>query len=109
MKHMFFFILSLLTLTASAQDYKKSNETTYVEVIDSTKTTKKSSSIETDFIWIDKDGKSHTIWLSKNGRAFIKSVSKKSGKEYPKYLSEELSREICKKLNRTYIVNPNKL
>lgn len=109
MKYMFFFLLSLLTLATNAQEYKKSNETTYVEVIDSTKTAKKSSAIQTEFIWKDKDGVSYPIFLSKNGRAFVKKVSKKTEKTYPKYLSEELSREICKKLNHTYVVNPNKL
>lgn len=104
---MFFFILSLLALTANAQDYKQLNDSTFVEVASSPLS--KSSAIQTDFVWKDKDGKSYPIFLSKNGRAFVKKVSKKTGKTYNNYLSEELSREICKKLNRTYVVNPNKL
>jgi len=36
---------------------------------------------------IDSDGNKHDVYISKNGKLFIKMVSKKTNKEYNKYLN----------------------
>ena len=55
-----------------------------------------------------KEGKSHKIYLSKNGRAFVKVTSKKTGNEYNKYLNEEISIKLSKEYNITYIPKQKK-
>lgn len=102
MKKIILFVLFLVfasTAHTFAQDYTREGKT-----FTATKSASgaKSSSVETSFIYVDTDGKSYTIWLSKNGHAFIKRVSK-SGKSYNKYLSEELSREVCKEMGVNYV------
>lgn len=69
----------------------------------SNKASGKSGAIKTDYTYQDVDGKTYDVYLSKNGRAFIKRVSQKSGKEYNKYLDEQLSRDLCKELGITYV------
>lgn len=59
-------------------------------------------SIETKYSYQDTDGKTYTIWLSKNGHAYILKTSKKTGNEYKKYLGEEISRTICTELGVEY-------
>lgn len=46
-------------------------------------------------------GLKYTIHLSKNGRAYIIRTSK-NGNTYKQYLGEEISRDICKRMGRTY-------
>lgn len=58
--------------------------------------------VKTEYSYTDTDGRTYEIWLSKNGRAYIKRVSAKTNKEYKKYLGEEISRQICKELGREY-------
>lgn len=36
---------------------------------------------------IDSDGNKHDVYISKNGKLFIKMVSKKTNREYNKYLN----------------------
>ena len=43
---------------------------------------------KTEFTYTDSKGVTDTIYLSKNGTAFILKVSKKTGKVYRKYLKE---------------------
>lgn len=53
---------------------------------------KKSSSTEketkTTYIFKDAKGVEYPIYLSSTGKAFIKKVSKKTGKEYKQYIPE---------------------
>ena len=42
----------------------------------------------TEYTYVDSKGKSYQVFLSASGKAFIKKVSKKSGKEYKQYLPE---------------------
>ncbi len=56
----------------------------------------------TAYTYTTNDGKKYPIYLSKNGRAFIYRISK-AGNEYKQYLGEEISRQICKETNTTYV------
>lgn len=66
-----------------AETVKSGNKFTQV-------TNKKSSNKETktEYIYEDSKGVKYPIWLSSTGKAFIKKVSKKTGKEYKQYLPE---------------------
>ena len=103
------FISAVLFITAlsgvSAQDNNKSNNVTREGKTFTAQGSKKSKgeSTKTEYSYTDTDGKTYEVWLSKNGRAYIKRVSAKTGKEYSKYLGEEISRHICKELGREYI------
>ena len=77
-------LLALCSVTCKAQNVRKQGNT-FIEQCDSTK---KSTVYETDFVYVDKDGKAYPIYLSKTGSAFIIKVSKKSGKKYRKYLPD---------------------
>ena len=87
--------------TVSAQNYTQKG-TVFVENT-SNSTSKRGKAIETKYTWQDKEGKSHKIYLSKNGRAFVKVTSKKTGNEYNKYLNEEISIKLSKEYNITYV------
>lgn len=54
------------------------------------------SKIPTEYTFKSKDGKIYTVYLSKNGNAYIIMTSKKSGKQYRRYLPE-LSNKIMQK------------
>lgn len=89
------FVISLFVMLAIpvfAQDYTKQSEKVYVAKQKSSK----SEPILTDYSWIDSDGKKYPIYLTEKS-CFIKKISKKSGKEYRKYLSKDLFKEITKK------------
>lgn len=66
-----------------AQNVKR-NGNTFVEQSDSAK----SEATKTKYLYTDKKGVTDTVYLSKNGNAFIWKISKKTGKRYPKYLPE---------------------
>lgn len=92
--------------TIFAQNYTQKG-TTFIENT-SNSTSKRGKSIETMYTWQDKEGKSHKIYLSKNGRAFVKVTSKRTGNEYNKYLDEEISIKLSKEYNITYIPKKSK-
>ena len=105
------FIILIITIfcaftTVSAQNYTQKG-TTFIENT-SNSTSKRGKSIETKYTWQDKEGKSHKIYLSKNGKAFVKVTSKKTGNEYNKYLDEEISIKLSKEYNITYIPKQKK-
>ena len=43
---------------------------------------------KTQYVYTDSKGNSYPVWLSSSGKAFIKKVSKKTGKEYRQYVPE---------------------
>ena len=43
---------------------------------------------KTQYTYTTKDGEVYPVYLSAKGKAFIKRVSKKTGKEYKQYLPE---------------------
>ena len=57
---------------------------------------------KTGFTFTDKDGKVYDIYVGKTGSCYILKTSKKTGKEWKKYLGEEISAQICKELGITY-------
>ena len=88
----------MLSLTTYAQDYRFDDN-------------KSSKWEQTDFTYLNTDGKVYPILINKeNGRCAIEVTrvsgpkSKTPGKEYKtkKYLSEEQSKDICMKRGRTY-------
>ena len=87
--------------TVSAQNYTQKG-TTFIENT-SNSTSKRGKSIETKYTWQDKEGKSHKIYLSKNGKAFVKVTSKKTGNKYNKYLDEKIALKLSKEYNITYV------
>ena len=108
MKTLITFILTIFCTftTVFAQNYTQKG-TTFIENT-SNSTSKRGKSIETKYTWKDKEGKSHKIYLSKNGRAFVKVTSKKTGNEYNKYLDEEISIKLSKEYNITYVPKKSK-
>ena len=105
------FITLIITIfcaftTVSAQNYTQKG-TTFIENT-SNSTSKRGKSIETKYTWQDKEGKSHKIYLSKNGKAFVKVTSKKTGNEYNKYLDEEIALKLSKEYNITYVSKKSK-
>lgn len=92
--------------TVSAQNYTQKG-TTFIENTPNS-ASKRGQSIETKYTWQDKEGKSHKIYLSKSGKAFVKVTSKKTGNEYNKYLDEEISIKLSKEYNITYIPKKKK-
>lgn len=57
-------------------------------VYESVKTERKTEAIKTEHIFRDSKGDTYPIYQSKNGKYFVKRVSKKTGKEYNYYLTE---------------------
>ena len=88
----------------NAQNYTQKG-TTFIQNESTSK--KKSSAIETKYTWQDSKGNTYPIYLSKNGKAFVKMISKKTGKEYHKYLDEEISIKLCKVYNVEYKTTQN--
>ena len=78
-------VLAMMAGTIFPQEVKREG-TTFVEVA-STKVNL-TNATKTKYTYKAKDGKEYPIYLSKNGKAFIVRVSKKSGKEYRQYLPE---------------------
>lgn len=99
------FIAAFSGLNAHDNNKSNNNVTREGKTFIALSSAKKSNgeSVKTEYSYTDTDGKTYEIWLSKNGRAYIKRVSAKTDKEYKKYLSEEISRQICKELGKEYI------
>ena len=87
MKKIFFCIVMALAITmgANAQSVQR-NGNNFTQVTTTTK--KAGSETKTKYTYTDKNGKVYPVYLSASGKAFIKRVSAKSGKEYKQYLPE---------------------
>ena len=88
MKKLFISVVLALMVGAPvfAQSEIKREGTTFVEV-QSDKVSLKNCT-KTNYTYKTKDGKEYPIYLSKNGKAFIVRVSKKTGREYKQYLPQ---------------------
>lgn len=98
-----FILLILIVLgvnNSNAQGYTRVGNTFTLSTGGQSKA--KGLTVSTKFKVKDSDGKEYTINVSSNGSAFIKKTSKKTGKEYRKYLGEELSQTICKEIKISY-------
>lgn len=49
---------------------------------------------KTDSVYIDKDGNKFPIYKSAKGKLYVIKVSKKSGKEYRKYITTEKTEDF---------------
>ena len=85
------------TIGAVAQNYKRVGNKFVYEGGSS-----KAEPEKTEFTVI-KQGVEYPVYITANGRCFILKVSKNTGKEYKQYLGEDISRDICKELNREYV------
>jgi hypothetical protein len=74
----------MFSMTCGAQNVVQNGKTFIVQESDSSS---KGKATKTEYTYQDKTG-TYPIYLSANGSAFIFKVSKKSGKEYRKYLPE---------------------
>lgn len=92
MKHFITLLVCVLTLAiipikGEAQNCVLKGKT--FEQVDSPKTSKqKDMGTKTPYTFKAKDGKEYPIYISKQGKAFIWRVSKKTGKQYKQYLPE---------------------
>lgn len=88
-----------LSATISAQNYTREGNTFIPSTGERTRT---DNVITTDFKVKESDGKEYVVYCSKStGACFIKKISR-NGKEYRKYLGEEVSKEVCKEINVEY-------
>lgn len=90
-------MLCALNNSICAQDFVISGNT--YESVKSTSSVV--NEITTPYTFKIKDVE-YPIFLSKNGCAYIKRISAKSGQEYKQYLSAEISKNICAKMNIEY-------
>lgn len=86
MKRFIIYILMVLSfsIVTNAQNVQREGNTfTQVGI-------KKSGTPETktSYTFKDSKGNAYTIYLSSSGKAYIKKISKKSGKEYKQYVPE---------------------
>lgn len=108
-------IIVLLAIAAIGQVNGKDNATDKVFTIDGKVYSMKESATKkekvttiTDYYYKHSDGVEHQIILSSNGHAYIMLTSKSTGKEYRKYLGEEISRDLCEKCGIEYKATPKK-
>lgn len=86
MKKMFICIMMMLCLgvnNSSSQTIQREGNT-FTQVT----TKKESKETLTEYVYKDSKGVEYPIYLSSSGKAFIKKVSKKTGKEYKQYVPE---------------------
>ena len=102
MKYIITLLVALSMSVASYAGVVRHGDTFVVE------TTSVNQDTKTKYTWQDKEGKSHKIYLSKNGKAFVKVTSKKTGNEYNKYLDEKISIKLSKEYNITYVPKKSK-
>ena len=86
--------IALMAWNANAQTVRDGKNFTQVAT--------QSQGKKTGFTFTDKDGKVYDIYVGKTGSCYILKTSKKTGKEWKKYLGEEISAQICKELGITY-------
>lgn len=92
MKKIIVLLLCVLTIAivscapAQAQNCVLKGKT--FEQVDTQSTKAKDMGTKTAYTYKAKDGKTYSIYLSKNGKAFIWRVSSKTGKQYKQYLPE---------------------
>ena len=102
MKKLFFAIAIAMAsvFNVSAQSYVREGNT-FVQQSNTNRS--QSTATKTKYTWKDKEGKAYPIYLSKNGRAYVMRVSKKTGNEYKFYLGEDISRQVCKEMGVVYV------
>ena len=87
MKKYIFLIIAFFTISLilHSQNVVKEGKT-FTQITKSSK--KESTDIKTEYIYKDSKGIEYPVYLSSTGKAYIKKVSKKTGKEYKQYVPE---------------------
>ena len=83
----FLFIYFVMFTCATAQGQnvvRKGN----IFIEQPTDTASRPKAKKTDYVYVEKDGQAYPVWVSSKGKYFIIKVSKRTGKEYRKYLPE---------------------
>ena len=88
--------IALMAWNANAQTQIVRNGKNFTQVVT------KSQNQKSGFTFTDTDGKIYDIYIGKTGSCYILKISQKTGKEYKKYLGEEISAQICKELRSEY-------
>jgi len=78
--------LLFMPVLCKAQNVQQQGNT--FVAIKSQKTKQQGQETKTVYTYQDSKGKVYSIYLSASGKAFIKKVSQKTGKEYKQYLPE---------------------
>ena len=85
MKKLFIAAIMLFSLSLGVQAQSVVREgNTFTQVSNK----RESKETKTEFTYKDSKGNVYPVYLSSTGKAFIKKVSKKTGKEYKQYLPE---------------------
>ena len=87
------YLMFFCCATAQGQNVVRKGNT-FIE--QPTDTVSRPKAKKTDYVYVEKDGQAYPVWVSSKGKYFIIKVSKKSGKEYRKYLPE-LTKMLTKK------------
>ena len=74
-----------ISLTIQAQNVERKGNT-FTQL--SNRKAEEAKETKTEYIYIDSKGIQYPVYLSARGKAFIKKINRKTGKEYPKYLPE---------------------
>lgn len=88
-------LVFLFSMGMNAQVVRKGN--TFIE---QKSDSSRGNATKTQYLYTDSKGVTDTVYLSKNGSAFVWKVSKKTGKKYRKYLpavTEQLGTKKDKK------------
>ena len=86
MKKLFIAAIMLLSLSMGIQAQSVQKQGNNFTQVSNKKPSGKVT--KTQYTYTDSKGVVYPVWLSSTGKAFIKKVSKKTGKEYKQYLPE---------------------
>ena len=86
-------LLALFSINIHAE-VKREGDTFKVE-----QTVKEKDTV-TKYTWIDKDGISYPVFITKKGSCYVIRTSKKSGKEYKYYLPKSVQEIINSEINK---------
>ena len=86
MKKLFIAAMMLLSLNMGINAQSAQRQGNNFTQVSNPKTSGKET--KTEFTYTDSKGNVYPVYLSATGKAFIKKVSKKTGKEYKMYMPE---------------------
>ena len=102
-KKQFISVFALMLLGVSAMSAAEiEREGNVFKSVSAASKSAKSEPVATPYKYENSKGEQMPIYLSVNGRAFVIMTSAKTGKQYKKYLGEEVSRAICKEMGKEY-------
>lgn len=78
-------IALMLGMAANAQSVQR-NGNNFTQVVAKKATEAKET--KTDYTFTDRKGNTYPVYLSASGKAFVKRISQKTGKEYKQYLPD---------------------